>query len=93
MPGSPPSPRWRLLPAGALSFRQLDDDWLVFNALSGDTHLLTAAGHALIQALAEHGEQGCSAQTIAFDDAALAEQLQRSFVHFAALGLIERLDS
>lgn len=76
-----------------LSFQQLDDDWLVFNALSGDTHLLTAAGHALIQALAEQGWQGCSTQALAAaidaEDTGLPETLQRSLVHFSTLGLIE----
>lgn len=76
-----------------MSFQQLDDDWLVFNALSGDTHLLTAAGHALIQALAEQGRQGCTAQALAAaidaEDTHLPESLLRSLAHFSALGLIE----
>lgn len=41
---------WRLIPDHALHFRSWNDEFVVYNSLSGDTHLLDAtAAHALLK--------------------------------------------
>lgn len=45
---------WRITPGQALRFRQFDDEFVLFNNLSGDTHLLTDATMHLLSVL-QHG--------------------------------------
>ena len=63
---------WRITPGQALRFRQFDDEFVLFNDLSGDTHLLgdsamhilselqrgPATGQALLASLA--AAHGCA---------------------------------
>lgn len=44
---------WRILPGQALHHRVWDDDYVVYNNLSGDTHLLDASAMQLLLAVAE----------------------------------------
>ncbi|MBB4843243.1 PqqD family protein of HPr-rel-A system [Paucibacter oligotrophus] len=86
--------QWRLQAGSPLCLRQLDDQYLVFNAASGDTHLLSASGHELLQFLSEQDAQAWSAQALAqallgeAEDADLCLSLERSLRHFEQLGLI-----
>lgn len=42
--------QWRALPDPALHVRSWDDEFVVYNSLSGDTHLLgSAAAHILLK--------------------------------------------
>lgn len=43
--------RWRLAPGQTLLHRGWDGQYVVYNSLSGDTHLLTAEAMALLLAL------------------------------------------
>lgn len=43
--------RWRLVPGQLLRARQWDDEVVVYNDLSGDTHLIDAAAMAILRAL------------------------------------------
>lgn len=43
--------RWRLAPGQTLPHRGWGGDYVVYNSLSGDTHLLTAEAMALLLAL------------------------------------------
>ena len=43
--------RWRLVPGQLLRTRQWDDEFVVYNDLSGDTHLIDAAAMAILLAL------------------------------------------
>lgn len=43
---------WRVLPGQALHHRSWDDEYLVFNNLSGDTHLLDGGAMQLLLAVA-----------------------------------------
>ena len=45
---------WRITPGQALRFRQFDDEIVLFNDLSGDTHLLGDAAMHLLSVL-QHG--------------------------------------
>jgi PqqD family protein of HPr-rel-A system len=56
---------WRAIPDQSVRVRSWDDDSVVYNIISGDTHLLgAAAGHILTQL-----------QRAPFDEAALVESL------------------
>lgn len=42
--------KWRLISDQALQFRSWDDEFIIYNSLSGDTHLLgSAAAHILLK--------------------------------------------
>jgi PqqD family protein of HPr-rel-A system len=43
--------RWRLVPGQLLRAHQWDDEFVVYNDLSGDTHLIDAAAMAILLAL------------------------------------------
>lgn len=43
--------RWRLVPGQLLRAHQWDDEFVVYNDLSGDTHLVDAAAMAILLAL------------------------------------------
>lgn len=45
---------WRITPGQALRFRQFDDEIVIYNDLSGDTHLLGDSGMHLLSVL-QHG--------------------------------------
>lgn len=42
---------WRLNPSVRLNWRVLDDEWIVFESRSGQTHLLPAHAAAMLMAL------------------------------------------
>ena len=44
--------RWRLVPGQLLRARQWDDEFVVYNDLSGDTHLLDAAAMDILLRIA-----------------------------------------
>ncbi|MDC8784908.1 HPr-rel-A system PqqD family peptide chaperone [Paucibacter sp. hw1] len=92
-------PCWRAAFADALTLRWLDEDLLVFNALSGDTHLLTASGSALLQGLLESPARAWKTPELARHllseepSDTLLDQMQRSLNYLWQLGLIERVAS
>ena len=45
---------WRITPGQALRFRQFDDEFVLYNDLSGDTHLLGDSGMHMLSVL-QHG--------------------------------------
>ena len=45
---------WRVTPGQALRFRQFDDEFVLYNDLSGDTHLLGETAMHLLSVL-QHG--------------------------------------
>ena len=60
---------WRVLPGQALRQRAWDDDYVVFNSLSGDTHLLDGGAMQLLLAVAQ----------VPASSAVLAERLRLAF--------------
>jgi PqqD family protein of HPr-rel-A system len=74
---------WRIAPGQALRFRQFDDEFVLYNDLSGDTHLLGDSAMHILSDL-QRGPADASALTaslaaalecphdIAFDDEAAA---------------------
>ena len=66
-----PQQRWRLRPGQQLLHRQWDDEFVVFNNLSGDCHLLDEAGFAVLGMLQPASAAGLTLAALA---AALAEQ-------------------
>lgn len=86
------SPIWRLAPGQRLVHRCHDGECVLFNDLSGDTHLLDASVLALLQAL-ERAPQAASALAAFTDeaDADTLEALDEVLADLAALCLIEAL--
>ncbi len=86
---------WRITPGQALRFRQFDDEIVLFNDLSGDTHLLGESAMHLLSLL-QHGPatrgamfasladaHGCTA------DAAFEEEADVLLASLAGYFLIE----
>jgi PqqD family protein of HPr-rel-A system len=59
---------WRLVPGQSLRFRQFDDEFVVYNDLSGDTHLLGDSAAHLLSVL----QQGPAASAALLDSLAAA---------------------
>lgn len=90
---------WRVRPGAQLEWKHWDDESVVFNALTGDTHLLdltAAAGLACLEAQARSLEQlvAALAQKLEVEaDAQLHEYTRRLVGHLQQLGLIEAIRS
>lgn len=73
---------WRLAPGQALAHRCWDGEYVVFNDLSGDTHLLAGDAFALLQSLARAPASEAALAGPEGDPTALLAELE-------ALSLIE----
>lgn len=51
---------WRLRPEQALRYRQWDEEYVLYNDLSGDTHLLDGAAIEILLALARGPASGAA---------------------------------
>lgn len=86
--------RWQLSPGVRLHWRHFDDDWLVYEAASGRTHLLNALsafvaqsledGAASLDAIAEEARMAMGATDPSAARDAVADVLRQ----FRALGLV-----
>lgn len=84
---------WRLLPGQLLHHRSWDDEeFVLYNNLSGDTHLLDAATLETLQALAR-GDAGVAALAalLGLDGAGGHAQLSALLADLAELALVEIL--
>ena len=87
--------KWRAPAASSLQYRSWDDEFIVYNSLSGDTHLLNAdAGQILlavcgtpmdIPTLAALLAQSCQVEP----EEEFHLQIERMLVELQALSLIE----
>ena len=86
---------WRVKPGQMLEYREWDDEFVLYNNLSGDTHLL---GPAAIEILLLLREQSASATALAaalsgaepdHDEAPLAHEVGTLLAELARLHLIE----
>lgn len=87
---------WRVISAHALHFRSWDDEFVVYNSLSGDTHLLgAAAAHVLSELQRTPAEAVTLAGSLApvlqtsFDEELVLET-ERLLAELDRLALIER---
>lgn len=84
---------WRVLPGQALQHRAWDDEYVVFNNLSGDTHLLDGGAMQLLLAVA--ATPGDTASLAAHLHAALGldeheiDEIPAMLEELRALALIE----
>ena len=85
---------WQLSPGQLFRFRQFDDEFVVYNDLSGDTHLLGDSAMHLLSVL-QHGPQSSDTLTCALADGlastrddAFDAQARAVIVQLAALHLI-----
>ncbi|QNA90811.1 HPr-rel-A system PqqD family peptide chaperone [Massilia sp. Dwa41.01b] len=81
-------PTWRLAPGQRLMHRCHDGECVLFNDLSGDTHLLAEPALALLQALRDAPQ---SAAALAAADPASLPELEEVLADLAALYLIDAL--
>ena len=87
---------WQLSTGQAFTFRQYDDEFVVYNDLSGATHLLADSAVHLLRVL-QHGAQSsdslCAALALALDcprDGVFDRQTGTVIAQLAALSLIRR---
>lgn len=88
------SPIWRLAPGQRLVHRCHDGECVLFNDLSGDTHLLDEPTLGLLQALGEAPQSasslaGCGADALDPADPDTLAALDELLASLAALYLIE----
>lgn len=81
-------PIWRLAPGQRLVHRCHDGECVIFNDLSGDTHLLAEPVLELLRALRDTPQ---SAQALAAADPATLADLEEVLADLAALYLVEAL--
>jgi PqqD family protein of HPr-rel-A system len=91
-----PSPIWRLAPGQRLQYRCWDGECVLYNDLSGDTHLLDEFALALLEQLQRAPQAAAQlAAAFGFDpDAALADDaavLHDVLADLAALHLVDVL--
>lgn len=97
MPGAQ-THQWRVLDSASLRMRLLDEQQLVFNELTGDTHLLSFSGQELLSVLAASSPQAWTSAALSQallgeSDAALEARITQNLNYLEQLGLIEQLPS
>jgi len=87
--------RWSVPPSLDLRVKRLDDEYVVYNPWSGDTHVLNAtAGAALLALQADaHDAESLARETAGDADDDVAAQMRELLVEFQVLGLIEPADA
>jgi PqqD family protein of HPr-rel-A system len=96
----PPSPdaappRWALNQSASLSWQSFDDEFIVFNATSGDTHLLNRISAEALRCLAEYPATGAElsqrvAERLGLPDSEdTRRQIAELLGRFDELGLVE----
>lgn len=81
---------WRVTPGQRLRHAEWDDEAVVFNNLSGDTHLLGAGALTILRTL-QAGAAGAAELAAAFEDGAgSGAELAAILGQLEALALIER---
>jgi len=87
--------RWRLEGRAQLHWRSLDDEWVVFDACSGDTHRLDTLSAAALTCLEagphdlEHLTAVLASELDLPDREGLASRLERLLEQLRNLGLVE----
>ena len=89
---------WRTWGGGELAFRYWDGDYVVYNPLTGSTHVLDiVSGKVLKTISAGRGQPGelcrCIAEFLEVpNDAAVADHVREILAQLDELGLIEPVD-
>lgn len=92
-------PCWRVSVDGELPLRYWEGDYVVYNPLSGSTHVLdVVAGELLKSIAADRGRLTQLHQRIADflevpNDASVAESVREILAQLDELGLIEQIDA
>ena len=90
-----PDSSWRLVAPDALASRSWDDELVLYNHVTGDTHHLSVLGHAVMTILASHPSgialaalvRGIADDAGTSADGELAEVVERTLAHLAELRL------
>lgn len=89
-----PHAAWRLIEGQSLRYRVWDDEAVLYNDLSGATHLLGPAALCVLEAL-RHGPASMAAlasrllDEFEIDDAAIGAELAALLDELSRLGLVE----
>jgi PqqD family protein of HPr-rel-A system len=87
---------WRVIPGQSLAFREWDGEAVLYNDLSGSTHLLDGAAIDVLQAL-RHAPLDAAGLAAALagrfdaDPAELTAPIEEMLAGLAGLDLVERL--
>jgi len=94
---SPKPPRWKVPSGFSLHWQSWDDEFVVYNSGSGDTHLLDVVAAEALQSLEresanllELARKVAASLEIKLDDK-LSAYLERLVPDFHRLGLVERI--
>lgn len=86
---------WEVLPPCALIFEQFDQEFAVYNRLSGETHFLNESASGILKVLQEHPEVACKGMNaiaplfgLGQDEQELIGQLAGILSEFEQTGLI-----
>jgi PqqD family protein of HPr-rel-A system len=89
---------WRIWSGGEIALRYWDGDYVVYNSLTGNTHVLdTVAGEVLNAIRAGRGQWSELCRSVADfldvpNDAAVADNVRKILAQLDELGLIEPAD-
>jgi PqqD family protein of HPr-rel-A system len=88
---------WRVVPGQSLAFREWDGEAVLYNDLSGSTHLLDAGAIDVLQALLRHGPADAASLAAALagqfdaDPDTLTATIGHMLAGLAGLDLVEPL--
>jgi PqqD family protein of HPr-rel-A system len=85
---------WQVIPGQSLQFRAWDDEFVLYNDLSGDTHLLGASAIQLLLTLQRTpSDDGALCASLQLDQhEGLAGQVAELLADLQALSLIEPIE-
>ncbi|UOD32350.1 HPr-rel-A system PqqD family peptide chaperone [Massilia violaceinigra] len=86
----PHAPSWHILPGQRLHYRQWEQEAVLFNDLSGDTHLLDADALALLLAVRDGAADLAALRAALAADDDADDELQALLEQLAAISLIEQ---
>ncbi|NHZ43618.1 HPr-rel-A system PqqD family peptide chaperone [Massilia aquatica] len=84
----PHAPSWHVLPGQRLHYRQWEQEAVLFNDLSGDTHLLDADALALLLAVRDGAADLAALRAALAADDADDDELQALLEQLAVISLI-----
>jgi PqqD family protein of HPr-rel-A system len=89
---------WRIWSGGEIAFRYWDGDYVVYNSLTGSTHVLDVVAGEVLEAIRAGRGQGselcrCVADFLEVpNDAAVADNVRKILAQLDEFGLIEPAD-
>lgn len=88
-----PGPTWRIAPGQTLRWREWHSEYVLYNDLSGDTHLLDASAIELLHTLQDGPADAAALAAVLAGDDGLSDPAAMAalLAHLQALALIDPL--